>query len=800
MRNEIKLFFVLSAILGLMASTQAKTWHVASQITTQNSYVLTDRSLWLDEDNVAGTGAPEAGDDLVLAVDRVRFRGADYLGNSVRIGQGAISTAFDWDAVFSTTFRPDSKGLILENGICRFARQTTTYQFTGPVSVESSESRPFTFMFTNTSDSKATITGPVTGATGTAIAFGCCAWWSNGRGEVCKTNTTFVLGNVDGYAGSVIVTSAYENVGSAYGTCLQIGSTTSACHVAVWEGGVLTTTNTAVAARVGSISFHKGSRLLLNGNASARTVGCISATGMVSIADGPLDVRLIAGLRGTDALRVPILAGSVESAFTEADFRLDNASGIADTYFPDIMHLEVAVDEETGLRTLYLVTFDVTKTSSYTDEGHPVENRAGQGSSLTNAAAWSDGRIPHAHAIYYVSNSLRTLNEPESAYDFPGEAIWLKGGQLWLTVAQFFVPRIYASNASTIGLTRYATNGVENVVRVKTGRMHLLGGSLTLRAWAGQSLWLDCEMEGNGTISIDGIHTSTGAPDSTYELCGINTNFTGNVKVCQSFNLDKINYAYRHLTLVVNDGRNLGGTLEVFAPRALALSRLAFLSVTNTAKAVTLQKGMNRGVYIGDRACFNVASGATLDVEQPILLGGKLWKDGEGTLILGGAMRHEVSDGGDLTDVPRAGSNLVELVAGTVKIRNADAFAGAQVMVDNGAELVVDLAGSDDEGLKRYGIRNVTAETPFALGAGLSALPLALAVSTTETVPTTATNALFTIKATALPALRGILPSAKTLNPWPTLPARYVYQSDAESGYVTVALESHAYGTVFTLR
>lgn len=123
------------------------------------------------------------------------------------------------------------------------------------------------------------------------------------------------------------------------------------------------------------------------------------------------------------------------------------------------------------------------------------------------------------------------------------------------------------------------------------------------------------------------------------------------------------------------------------SPYRSVMADLAFLSVTNSSANVVLADNLNRGVYVFERACFNVTNGAVLDVRQPLLLSGKLWKDGEGTLVLGNVMSHEASDGGDVCDVPRIGSNLVEVVNGTVRIENADALSGSVTSWAKGTRL-----------------------------------------------------------------------------------------------------------------
>ena len=180
---------------------------------------------------------------------------------------------------------------------------------------------------------------------------------------------------------------------------------------------------------------------------------------------------------------------------------------------------------------------------------------------------------------------------------------------------------------------------------------------------------------------------------------------------------------------------------------------------------VTLADGLNRGVYIKGSGRFHVTGAGTLDVKWPLLLSGKMWKEGLGTLVLCGEMKHEAQDNGTLTDVPRAGANLFEIVSGTVKIAHADALAGVETTIDSGAslKLAVDPSNAD---LTQYGIRNTTVDTPFTLDSSFGGkLPLTL---DTEGVVlpencNAVTNALVTVKNSSAGVVSAMLPS---LRPW----------------------------------
>lgn len=155
----------------------------------------------------------------------------------------------------------------------------------------------------------------------------------------------------------------------------------------------------------------------------------------------------------------------------------------------------------------------------------------------------------------------------------------------------------------------------------------------------------------------------------------------------------------------------------------------------------------------------------TLDVKWPLLLSGKMWKEGNGTLVLGGEMKHEAHDNGTLTDVPRAGSNLFEIVSGTVKIAHADALTGVETTIDSGASLKLAIDPSNAD-LTAYGIRNTTVDTPFTLAASFGGkLPLTLATED-YVLPEDChalTNALVTVKDSSAAAVRAMLPN---MHPW----------------------------------
>ena len=423
---------------------------------------------------------------------------------------------------------------------------------------------------------------------------------------------------------------------------------------------------------------------------------------------------------------------------------------------------------------------------------------------MTNAAVWTDGVAPYSatecHA-YYTQWYLRTLHEPELDYafpnaDHPAESLWLRGGHLRLTVASFSVPKLYVTGSSSIGTTRDAPNRVE----VRASRFDLRESDaknkkLVLNAYVGQTLALKGEIVGSVPIECRGW--ASGSPQAYYELDGLNTNFTGKILVSQDeVRSGNINLANKYPRLLLSDERNLGGRMPEPDPRALTLTHLAQVVLTN-ADAVTLHDGLNRGIYVQGCGRFLVGEGKTLGIRWPVLLSGKMMKEGAGTLSLGGVMRHESADGEDVVDVPRANSNLFEIVSGTVKIENALALAGVETTVGEAAALKLVL-DPENEDICRYGIKNLTASMPFAQeGEGRLRLGIDPGEVAAPAENETVTNALVSVSDAAAEELRKIMPRRLTV--WDNRQTRIV-ETHPEAGVTTFVAETANRGFVLILR
>ena len=758
-------------------------------------------SYWTNSLGQAGSGLPGPDDDLVFdgSKGRIRINAQSFNsfgGHSLQIGTANVGETLVYDGghIYATKYP-----LKLWYSYF-FCNSQANRDVTVPIQILAEDpNRPAVICVGNIQYAGYTysLMGPITGSANAQLRFGP---WQRAIGNSTPTsasNTTFRVDDITGYAGTITVTSAYQNVGAAFGTRLRLycDSQTSPAKIRVGRGGSLSLKAFGSEVTVKELSLTAGSRLYFNHSAQTEIgkLWHVRATDALTV-DGPVELCDMPIVRGIEHYRIPILTGPAGSRMSADDFTISYNGG---TQYNLDLHLEVDDDAETGDRTLYVVTHGfVYQTSNYTDEG-AREGGAGAPSSLTNDVAWWKGLAPHptnSLAQYRTSRSLRTLYAPEESYAFPCSAFRLQNGTLIIQTRTFEVPEFYC-DGGTIGIGQYHV--VNDTIRLVAPLMHFTSGRVEIRSWVGCTVLLDGELDGPGDIRF-ASWPNTSEPKSNFGLTGINTNYTGSIFVSQNeYRPQYTSFDNKFPTLYVNDGRNLGGRKATFDPRALTLTHLAKFAVTNGA-TVTLADGLNRGVYMWEKARFDVAKAeGVLDVQWPLLLSGKMWKEGPGTLILGKGMKHEVSDGGELSDVPRAGSNLFEIVAGTVKIANADALAGVETTIDAGAsiQLVLD---PDDADLMKYGIRNTTADAPFTLDASFGG-KLPLTVDANAVPPPTGgkvfTNGVITVNSTAATA---IAPMLAVRRPWAGVASKMV--PIEEDGMVTFALVSKRVGTVFCFR
>ena len=774
---------------------------------------LTDMSYWTKDDK-EGSGQPTSSDDLVFNGAgggkplRIRMLGngkvLNFTGNSFQLGtdgtDGSVTVVYDGGEF---NFNPAADGLILKHGLFWINQSQDSEKWPIKISGKAhvpgnSSGHPFVFNIGNTGYTwkKVQLDVSLSGDSSARLLFGPYpVKLGDTTLNVSATNTTFMVRDISNYCGLITVTSVHENVEADFGMCLKLGSAASSATIDVCKGGSLSAYDFSTEITVKNLSMAPGTRLWFNQSEKAESLWRIKATDSIDIT-GKVQIYMDTVIVGSGKKSFPILEGPA-SSFTEEDFELVCPERMA--MLMEAGKVSLKVEEENGRCVLFVEAYGfIDQLSSKPNEGDKTEDTANLNqSSFTNELAWRDGLLPGSVAapgipdgsrLYYTDMALRTTSEVYEDYVFPADALFIDdGGMLIIQKKSFQVPILYCRNAD-IGVGQFHPSASKFPVRLVTDRIRLSqdrNSVVNLRSYTYVALMVEGEIEGAASLNLEGW-SHTGSPRAEYGLTGLNTNFTGSITVSQlEYRPEYISFDNHYPTLHVYDGRNLGGRMESFEPRALTLTHMARLSVTNGTR-ITLEKNLNRGAYILEKGRFHTTRGSVLDVQWPVLLSGTMWKEGPGTLVLGGAMRHEETDGGEITDIPRAGSNAFEVVDGVLEIAHVDAVAGAEMRIASNASIKLAVDPENAE-LFEYGIRNTSTDAPFALDESFGGkMPLSIDWSKVAKSDAPMTVGLVTVKKELQDTALAMMPSLRP--PWTGISYELV-TIDRDADAVTVALK-----------
>lgn len=343
-------------------------------------------------------------------------------------------------------------------------------------------------------------------------------------------------------------------------------------------------------------------------------------------------------------------------------------------------------------------------------------------SSLTNATHWSDIDVPHTNAHYLCMNekdvamSLRTevdavgnksLGFEPIDYTFPGESLTIVEKGTFVTVcSNLTIKSLRLLGGSTLlqgQYTRCFLNGKVSVL-----------GDIEWRAYSGNRMTVNAEIEGNGSISFTGL-TPTSTPQGMVFFSGLNTNYTGRLRVTMGETFEPSMTYRTNQTLIVTDGRALGGAGRAFDPKAITLERCGRL----LAEADLTVSEPTRGLWINGLARIGVADGKTMTLTSPLAVYGSLHKTDPGTLVLGNTQPKFGESAVETTPDADAANRRFVLSEGNVKVVSAYALNGLDVVAEDAASMLLLDAETTDAEMAQYGVVNVlTPGTPFAGASG----------------------------------------------------------------------------------
>ena len=696
-----KVAFLLAAFCGLPALAEGYV-----TLTKSNSYkVGFAGAAWSEE-----VEDPSVRDYLVSGSKVYYYTtpAEEIPARSLTIGVAGGAVGHYW-AYYSATYNH----LIFANGECYLNK--TDVVLSGTVTFASPASEPFELYGY---DRKTGFTFPGTvhcGAENGIVAY------------PSKTNGFYVAfsGDTSDYLGSVVVTSQYDTAGAPLGAEFRLSGSASnfGGSITIRDGA---TFHPTITTSVGLLSLEQGATLQMDAG-NALTVGTlaidsgaalslvagntITVNTELAVEGGPVQIALSGAPSETvsEVTRIALVTMPASSACTEADFSVPNYGSSVYTKPKLVMRMDG------DMKTLYAEYYPIVALTANNDVGRTDYTTA---SAVTNGSFWSDELAVHDSAHYQVSRinsrttGLATPYAPDETLAFPGES---------LRFGQYTVLQLRTGDYTVSNLMFHCGTHATKV-------RGLDGTGVTLRGIFSVSGQVDFEPRMSGVIKLIGPVTGTsaslmnicGAAAGTSQCRGIvvldgdNTGYAGKFRVTLDYP-PNLTFGLEFMSLRVTNAKSLGGSMSEFAYDALRLDTAGRLEAYDS---FTLDEP-TRGVFVSGQGRFYVLADKTMTLNEQLTVDGRAYKEGAGTLALGGALRY-LDDAGVVTAVPPsdATNRTFYVTGGYVKPLTADALEGLYVVFSNKTSklpvgLAMDVAPADADLLAK-GICNVGSPMPFA--------------------------------------------------------------------------------------
>ena len=190
----------------------------------------------------------------------------------------------------------------------------------------------------------------------------------------------------------------------------------------------------------------------------------------------------------------------------------------------------------------------------------------------------------------------------------------------------------------------------------------------------------------------------------------------------------------------IDRAESLGGALDVATPDALTLNSWNGL----IAKETLTLNAANRGIDLKANAFFEVASGKTMTIAEPIRSEGGFFKRGAGTLALGSA---DVTLGTDGAAVADGSNNKLQVKAGAIRPTGTAGMGKLTLTFAEGAVLEID-GTTEDADLKQHGLYQ-----PNGMTVAGAALPVKVILEPGTDIKKTLSIPLVTVPAADAEAL-----------------------------------------------
>ena len=709
-------YYLQKSGLGLVSNEVWKTSGgvECNEITPSDVYVCEGKCLTFRIDANAGGTFP--GGSLVI-------------GSADEIGAGLISQKTGAALDFPDYGTVECGGLVLKNGVLATSDAGGRYDILkGKITVEATSAAPFmivdkrNYHKSSGGFARVEINADFRGAAGSAIEFGSVCQYAisgldNGN-KTTQTNTTLLLtGTFNNFYGTLTVTNKLQTASittlgeiSSYGSRLKLDTdSVFAGKMVVNSGSVLECTTAGKEYQIGELELRPDSVLVLNGSTvldsrkvpSSTSCASLRITGECQI-DGPVMVALpgCSVAANGETNRVAILTVAAGEEIDPDDFVL---AGCGSSHVPNRFVVTTADD---GTKTLFcefepyamLIASDRT---AQTSGDYP--------SAITNGASWSSG-VAQAPNVNYVviglgstAMSLRSLRINENGINtcvFSGKRLIIaKDGKLYADCDVF---------KSEWNPLRILDGG--KIFSMKYGDVKFIGGVDLHRGDAAIYMYTnDFDIDvltGSGTLKAGCGSDNKNNYSGRYYLRNTE-GFMGRLLMQQ--NNTPTPTKYQKLSVCNNA---LGGILPEFNPAALCLTDQSTLEVDEMSPTQRLENVVNRGVLIdGVGRVLLEEAHEYLRIDWPISMNGELWKEGAGTLVLGGECLFGSTGAADPSEDTVADIHLKD---GVLAVASVSAIDGCRLSISNGTSLAVAYS-SGNNALLKYGLRNVKASEPFVL-------------------------------------------------------------------------------------
>lgn len=683
---------------------------------------------WVDANGVAVTIDDWANYDFVIRSNRYidPSSGETITAHKITVGEVG-GTAGNLRCRLQPTYNT-VEGLVLANG-SMYNTVGIRRSVAGKVIVTAPSSAPFLFHTTGTQNGGLTFTGAFEGAVGTGFHI---------NSPVSGYYTE--IPNAAGYQGDIEVTAT--NATGAAADARLVLTAVAAGTVRIGTDCTLEFTNSAAQASVANLVLSDGSTLKFDLPSAPPATPLLTVGESLAKSEGArltFNISAVSFPNG-EAVTYPVLSAP-EGILAEDTFEPDEAS------YPWARPVfSRTVDQTTGMATIWGTFYPRVNVINAGDE----TTLSGDASSaVTNSAQWSDGRIVHSAAHYYVNRInkiatyLRTPWLPEGSFTFPGESLTLGYyGNMVIASGEFICPLLYVDSSSPNYVrTTEATNVTyRGDIQIKETQ------NLTISIYNQHRFALDGVVTGSGDLTLaagtGGSSFDAYRHRGDFSLTKKNPDFTGKVTVTSESQDKRLRWTayepYAHVYYA--DPLCFGAPLPAFAYDALTIERMSRLITTNE---VTFSD-MTRGLLLSGIAQLETPAAVdSLTLLQPVTVNGSVYKQGAGTLAMGGTLKFLDAEGA-LTDTPPddASKRTLFVQGGAIKPLSPDSFNGLDIVFSNSVNVagvnVTDVAlkidlDTEDADLRAYGLRNVKTLTPLALSlaGGATKVPVKLLSRTT---------------------------------------------------------------------